>query len=195
MFKKDGSEVPSAQTRSAQGTTGPRTSASNRGGGPATIGPSITIKGNVSGDEDLLIQGRIDGKVNLAKHNVTIGSNGRVKADVHGRTVVVEGEVEGDLRGQEQIILRQTAKVDGSIAAPRVTLEDGAVFRGAIEMDSSAKTEKKGLETAPAKPEKPEKPEKKDAAGVKSEAKIGGDRSSAASGSTGSSNKTLSTSS
>jgi cytoskeletal protein CcmA (bactofilin family) len=103
------------------------------------IGPSITIKGDVSGDEDLVIQGRIEGKVNLGQHNVTIGPDGRVKADVHGRTVIVEGEVEGDLRAQEQIILRQTAKVQGSIAAPRVSLEDGAVFRGGIEMDASGK--------------------------------------------------------
>jgi len=106
------------------------------------IGPSITIKGDVSGDEDLVIQGRIEGRVDLAQHNVTIGADGRVKADVYGRTVIVEGEVEGDLRGQEQIILRQTAKVQGSIAAPRVSLEDGAVFRGGIEMDGSGKPQK-----------------------------------------------------
>ena len=110
------------------------------------IGPSITIKGDVSGDEDLVIQGRIEGKVNLGQHNVTIGPDGRVKADVHGRTVIVEGEVEGDLRAQEQIILRQTAKVLGSITAPRVSLEDGAVFRGGIEMDSSGKSLKSAAE-------------------------------------------------
>ena len=86
-----------------------------------------------------MIQGRIEGKVKLAKHNVTIGSDGHVKADVDGRTVVVEGQVEGDLRAKEQIILRHTARVEGSIAAPRVTLEDGAVFRGGIEMDASVK--------------------------------------------------------
>ena len=112
------------------------------------IGPSITINGDVSGDEDLVIQGRIEGKVHLAQHNVTIGPEGRVKADVHGRTVVVEGEVEGNLRGQEQIILRHTAKVEGSIAAPRVSLEDGASFRGGIEMDVSGKPPKPADEKA-----------------------------------------------
>lgn len=140
MFKKDGSETSPAQPRSAQTPSG-RTPAPNKGG-PAMIGPSITIKGDVSGDEDLIIQGRIEGKVDLAQHNVTIGADGRVKADVHGRTVIVEGEVEGDLRAQEQIILRQTAKVQGSIAAPRVSLEDGAVFRGGIEMDASGKPQR-----------------------------------------------------
>jgi cytoskeletal protein CcmA (bactofilin family) len=183
MFKKDGSEVSPAQPRSAQGMVGARTPASPRSAGTATIGPSITIKGNVSGDEDLLIQGRIDGKVNLAKHNVTIGSNGRVKADVHGKTVIVEGEVEGDLRGQEQIILRQTAKVNGSIAAPRVTLEDGAVFRGAIEMDASGKTLKNGPEKEPAK---------KEMSPSKDDTKSDDSRTDAAGSSTESSSKTLS---
>jgi cytoskeletal protein CcmA (bactofilin family) len=86
-----------------------------------------------------MIQGQVEGKVKLAKHNVTIGSDGHVKADVSGRTVVVEGRVEGDIHAQEQIILRHTARVEGSIAAPRVTLEDGAVFRGGIEMDAGGK--------------------------------------------------------
>lgn len=138
MFKKDSSAASSIQPRPPQSAAG-RTPPPRRGGGPATIGPSITIKGDVSGDEDLMIQGRIEGTVKLAKHNVTIGSDGHVKANVHGRTVVVEGEVEGDLRGKEQIILRHTARVEGSIAAPRVTLEDGAVFRGGIEMDAGGK--------------------------------------------------------
>lgn len=138
MFKKDASEASSAQPRPAQSAAG-RTSAPRRSGGAATIGPSIKIKGDVSGDEDLLIQGQVEGKIKLGKHNVTIGSDGHVKADVHGRTVVVEGQVEGDLRAMEQIILRHTARVEGSISAPRVTLEDGAVFRGGIEMDAGGK--------------------------------------------------------
>ena len=138
MFKKDASEASATQPRPQQ-TSGGRTPAPRRGGGQATIGASITVKGDVSGDEDLMIQGRVEGKIKLSKHNVTIGPDGSVKADVHGRTVVVEGQVEGDLRGKDQIILRHTARVEGSISAPRVTLEDGAVFRGGIEMDGSAK--------------------------------------------------------
>jgi cytoskeletal protein CcmA (bactofilin family) len=146
MFKKDDNDASATQPRTSL-TSPAKAPAPRRGGGPATIGPSITIKGDVSGDEDLMIQGRIEGKVKLAKHNVTIGSDGQVKADVHGKTVVVEGQVEGDLRGQEQIILRHTARVEGSIAAPRVTLEDGAVFRGGIEMDAGAKEMKSAAAT------------------------------------------------
>ena len=141
MFKKDENESSSVQARPAQSVAG-RSPAPQKSGGGATIGPSIKIKGDVSGDEDLLIQGQIEGKVKLGKHNVTIGSDGHVKADVHGRTVVVEGQVEGDLHAKEQIVLRHSARVEGSIAAPRVTLEDGAVFRGGIEMDAGAKNGK-----------------------------------------------------
>ena len=136
MFKKDGTDASSAQPRPAQGAAA-RAPSPHRGGGPATIGPSIAFKGDVSGDEDLMVQGRVEGKIKLTKHNVTVGPDGRVKADVHGRTVVIEGQVEGDVRGEEQIILRHTARVEGTIAAPRVTLEDGAMFRGGIEMEAA----------------------------------------------------------
>ncbi len=158
MFKKDNNEQgSSAQQHSAPSVSGNRNPAPRKGGGTATIGPSITVKGDVSGDEDLVIQGRVEGTVKLAKHNVTIGGNGRVKADVHGRTVVVEGEVTGDIRAQEQIILRHTAQVEGGIAAPRVALEDGAVFRGSIEMDAtSAKPEMKAtLKNEPVSADRP----------------------------------------
>ncbi len=176
MFKKDGSETSPAQPRPAQTPSG-RNPAPRIDGGSAMIGPSITIKGDVSGDEDLVIQGRIEGRVDLAQHNVTIGADGRVKADVCGRTVIVEGEVEGDLRGQEQIILRQTAKVQGSIAAPRVSLEDGAVFRGGIEMDGSGK---------------PQKPAGEKMTVPKNEANVEGDRSGKPTSASESTGKTIS---
>lgn len=138
MFKKDQNDhSPTAHPRPAQASpTKPQ--GVPRAGGSAVIGASITVKGDVSGDEDLVILGRVEGTVNLAQHNVTIGPSGRVKADVRGKMVIVEGEIEGDLKAGEQIILRNTAKVEGSICAPRVALEDGAVFRGGIEMDSAA---------------------------------------------------------
>jgi cytoskeletal protein CcmA (bactofilin family) len=102
----------------------------------ATIGPSIFIKGDLSGDEDLVIEGRVEGKIDLKQHNVTIGKNGRVHADVFGNTVVIEGEVDGNLFAQQQAILRQSGAVRGNITAPRVMLEDGSRFRGSIDMES-----------------------------------------------------------
>ena len=104
----------------------------------AIIGPSITIKGDVTGEEDLLIQGRVEGKVDLAQHNVTVGANGRIKANIFGRSVTVEGEVEGDLHAEEQIAIRKSGRVLGNVSAPRVTIEDGAMFKGSIDMDRKA---------------------------------------------------------
>jgi cytoskeletal protein CcmA (bactofilin family) len=107
-------------------------------GDRANIGRSITIKGDISGDEDLHIQGTVDGSVNLKEYNVTIDPEGRVKADVHGRTITVQGQVEGDLFGGEQVILRPSCRVSGNITAPRVSLEDGANFRGTIDMEANS---------------------------------------------------------
>jgi len=105
-------------------------------GDRANIGRSITIKGDISGDEDLVIQGAVEGSVNLKENNVTINSEGRVKADIHGRTITVEGHVEGDLLGEEQVVLSPSCRVRGNITAPRVALEDGANFRGTIDMEA-----------------------------------------------------------
>ncbi len=104
----------------------------------ALIGPSIEIKGNLSGTEDLQIEGRIDGKIELLQCSVTVGTNGRVNADITGRKIVVMGEVNGDMYGEEQIVLRPTSVVKGNLFAPRVTLEDGAKFKGSIDMTSKA---------------------------------------------------------
>jgi cytoskeletal protein CcmA (bactofilin family) len=111
-----------------------RSGPSKAGRERATIGRSITIRGDVTGDEDLLIQGRVDGSVNLKQHSVTVGSEGEVKANISGRVVTVEGSVEGNLSAEEQVILRSSARVQGDIAAPRLVLEDGARFRGGVDM-------------------------------------------------------------
>src|SRR4030042_3848290 len=102
----------------------------------ALIGPSIEIKGTLSGGEDLVVEGLVEGKIELAQHSVTIGTSGRIKADIQGRSIVIMGEVEGNLLGSEQIILRQSSKVRGNLVAPRVSLEDGADFKGNIDMTS-----------------------------------------------------------
>ncbi len=146
MWKKDSDEQTSGPrvtpTTSAPVPPKPapveRPAHSNASGERATIGPSIRIRGDVSGDEDLLVQGQIEGSVDLTQHSVTIGAEGRVRANVSGRSVVVEGEVNGDLQGLEQVILRRSAKVQGNITSPRVIIEDGASFRGGIDMGGDA---------------------------------------------------------
>src|SRR5688572_1240193 len=116
-----------------------------RSGDRATIGASIIIKGDLSGGEDLVIEGRVEGKVDLKQHNVTIGRSGRVKADVFGKVITIEGEVDGNVFAQEQAILRQAGAIRGNITAPRVILEDGSRFKGSIDMeakDSSSRNER-----------------------------------------------------
>jgi cytoskeletal protein CcmA (bactofilin family) len=105
----------------------------------AVIGPTITIKGDLIGEEDLLIEGRVEGKVEFRNHSVTVGKNGRIKADINGKTIAVEGNVEGNLFGEEQLIVRQSGTVRGNIVAPRVALEDGSNFKGSIDMSPKDK--------------------------------------------------------
>jgi cytoskeletal protein CcmA (bactofilin family) len=99
------------------------------------IGATIKIKGEISGDENLLIEGSVVGSVALGGHDLTIGQNGDVEADLKAKTVKVEGQVTGDIHGEEKVIITKTGRVRGNITAPRVTLEDGAKFKGAIDMD------------------------------------------------------------
>lgn len=99
------------------------------------IGPSITIKGEVSGEEDLLIQGKVEGTISLKDQEVSVGQSGEVTADVNARVVKIEGKVTGDISGTEKVVISQSGNVRGNIVAPRVTLEDGAIFKGSIDMD------------------------------------------------------------
>ncbi|MGB6865563.1 MAG: polymer-forming cytoskeletal protein [Candidatus Aminicenantaceae bacterium] len=109
----------------------------------ALIGSSIKIEGSLSGGEDLFVEGRVKGKIDLGQYSVTIGTNGRIKADIHGRSIVVMGEVQGNLHGLEQIILQKSSKVRGNLFAARVSLEDGADFKGSIDMTSKPEVEAK----------------------------------------------------
>jgi cytoskeletal protein CcmA (bactofilin family) len=104
----------------------------------AGIGASIRIVGDVTGDEDITILGKIEGKIVLPKHSVTIGQSGRVKADIQAKFVSVAGEVHGNLIAGEQIVIRKTATMLGNLTAPRVGLEDGCRFRGSVEMEAPA---------------------------------------------------------
>ena len=119
--------------------TEPARPAAPRGSSPATgtatIGPSIRIKGDLVGEENLIIEGQVEGTIHLDKNDLTIGSNGRVKADIQAKGVIVEGQLEGDIQGKEKVVIRRTGNMRGNIVAPRVTLEDGAMFKGSIEME------------------------------------------------------------
>lgn len=124
----------------------------------AIIGPSIQLDGDLRGQEDLLIEGEVNGTVQLRNNSLTIGSQGKIKADVYAKEIHVDGLVEGDLFGAERVVIRKSAQVRGNITSPRVSLEEGARFKGSIEMDSAAvesalgKNRGASVAAAPAKP-------------------------------------------
>ena len=99
------------------------------------IGPGIKINGDISGDENLVIKGKVDGKVDLGSNEVEIDQSGHVTADVSAKVVKIAGKVRGDIDGSEKVIISKSGNVKGNIVAPRVTLEDGAKFKGSIDMD------------------------------------------------------------
>ena len=106
----------------------------------ARIGGSVSIKGDLYGEEDLFIEGRIEGKITVKKGSVTVGEKGRVHADVEATNIQVAGEVEGDLVGREQVVLLETGRVLGNIKAKSVILQNGAQFKGSIDMETATKT-------------------------------------------------------
>jgi cytoskeletal protein CcmA (bactofilin family) len=145
MWKKPEEEKSESKTLSIRKT--PMEQLKER----AIIGPSISIKGTLAGEEDLMIQGQVEGKIDLKNNNITVGKNGRIKADIFGKVISIEGEVEGNLFGDEKIILRQSAVVRGNMIAPRVHLEEGARFKGSIDMDARGESGQPTLQEAPAK--------------------------------------------
>jgi cytoskeletal protein CcmA (bactofilin family) len=114
------------------------------------IGKSVIIKGELNGSEDLTIEGAVEGKIELRQNVLTIGPNGKIKAQVFAKSVVILGEVTGNVTASEKVDIRDNGSVDGDITAPRVAIAEGAHFRGSIDMQRS------GAKPAEAKADKPE---------------------------------------
>jgi cytoskeletal protein CcmA (bactofilin family) len=113
----------------------------------ASISNGIRIKGDVTGSEDLFVDGQIEGKLDLGNASVTIGPNGRVNADITAREVIVRGHVEGKVSGRERVQLSSTGRVNGEVQTERLAIEDGAVLRGKVE---AGKVPAKAAEPRPA---------------------------------------------
>jgi len=124
-------------------------------GRPALIGPGIRVNGDISGDENLVIEGKVDGKISLEHNQVEVGQTGRVNADITAKVIKIAGEVRGDITGTEKVIISRSGNVHGNIVAPRMTLEDGAIFKGSIDMDPSESAKAKLSGTAKKAVEKP----------------------------------------
>ena len=101
----------------------------------SVIGPSLVFRGMLAAEEDLLVQGRIEGSINHSGSNLTIGANGEVKADISARKVIVQGSLYGDVRASDTIIVEASARVQGNLFAPRISLKEGCRFKGSIDMD------------------------------------------------------------
>jgi cytoskeletal protein CcmA (bactofilin family) len=98
------------------------------------IGKSVVIKGELNGSEDLTIEGHVEGTIQLRDHVLTIGPNGRIKAQVFAKAVVVLGEMTGNVTASDKVDIRDNGSVDGDIVAPRVAIAEGAHFRGSVDM-------------------------------------------------------------
>src|SRR5450631_3689630 len=109
----------------------PQNSATDRA---SVLGPTLYFKGDLSAEEDLLIQGRVEGSIKHTQR-LTIGAQGSVKANIRAQLIIVEGTVDGDLQAEKSVLVKETAKVRGNIFAPTVSIMEGANFSGTIDMD------------------------------------------------------------
>lgn len=139
MFNKRDQQESESTVGAREASSAPKPAA-RHGGGTAMIGPSIHVDGKLRGEEDLVIEGKVKGTVELKNNSVTIGSQGDVAADIYAHSIFVDGRMDGQLVASEQVVIRKSARVKGSIAAPRVSLEDGAQFNGSIDMDAKGET-------------------------------------------------------
>jgi cytoskeletal protein CcmA (bactofilin family) len=116
------------------------------------IGKSVVIKGELSGSEDLTIEGQVDGKIELRQNVLTIGPNGRIKAMVFAKAVIVQGEVTGNITASEKVDIRDNGSVDGDITSPKVAIAEGAHFRGSIDMQRGGVKVPEPAKAAPTPP-------------------------------------------
>ena len=115
-----------------QGMDAPQT------GEVAHIGKSVVIKGELSGSEDLYVDGNVEGKIELRNHSLTVGPNGKVKADVSAKAVVIQGKLEGSVNASDRVELRKTAVVTGDLTTQRIAIEEGAFLKGKVEVQKEA---------------------------------------------------------
>jgi cytoskeletal protein CcmA (bactofilin family) len=134
----------------ARPTTGAATSPVLPTGEQATIGKSLIVKGEVSGSESLYIDGKVEGAINLPGNRVTVGRNGQVAANITAREVVVLGKVRGNVQASDRVDIRSEGSLTGDVAAARISIEDGAYFKGGIDIRKPGDTKNGVIATEPA---------------------------------------------
>ncbi len=153
MWKRDESVRPTSGQPAAQ----PQPAVSRPDSGAnlerevVNIGKSVVIKGELTGSEDLTVEGQVEGTIQLRDHVLTIGPNGKIRAQVFAKSVIVLGEVNGNVTATEKVDIRDNGSVDGDIVSPRVAIAEGAHFRGSVDMQR-AKSGQPGKPAGDGKP-------------------------------------------
>ena len=137
----------SIESRPSDSTRPPAASAA------AIVGAALVINGELSGNEDVVVAGRFEGKITLPSNSVMVSQGGQVEADILAKVIQIEGQMTGDIQGGERVVITATGQMEGRISAPRVVLIDGARFKGSIDMDATgnAPSARSREATAPAK--------------------------------------------
>lgn len=163
MWKRDEAVRPaSGQSAAAPPSpTSPSSAAHSAAGHPQTmestvnIGKSVVIKGELNGSEDLTIEGQVEGTIQLRDHVLTIGANGKIKAQVFAKSVIVLGEVLGNVTASEKVDIRDNGSVEGDIVSPRVAIAESAHFKGSVDMQRKGAAPKSVAATATPQPTAP----------------------------------------
>ena len=134
--------VPAAPSFEATPRPAPAPAAPSSSGEQATIGKSLVIKGEVTGSESLYIDGKVEGSISLPGNRVTVGRNGQVSANISAREVVVLGKVRGNVTASDRVDIRSEGSLTGDVAAQRISIEDGAFFKGGIDIRKPGANEK-----------------------------------------------------
>lgn len=145
MWKRDDAVRPTSGLSPASGTPHPAVASPESATRPAeprrhvekevaNIGKSVVIKGELSGSEDLTVDGQVEGKIELRQNVLTVGPNGKIRAEIFAKAVVVLGEVVGNITATDKVDIREHGSVEGDLVAPRVGIAEGALFRGSIDM-------------------------------------------------------------
>jgi cytoskeletal protein CcmA (bactofilin family) len=137
--QKSSTEVP-AQKPSGWTEVAVKSGASRGGGAVAHIGKSIKIRGDLSGEEDLVLDGHIEGRVELSDHHLTVGPNGHIQAELAAKEITIDGRVVGNVTASERVEIGETGHLDGDVEAPRILVQEGAQLNGTVTMKARSAT-------------------------------------------------------
>jgi len=164
MWKRDeavkptsGPTTPAVPSPGSQSASPQQETRHQIGRDVVNVGKSVVIKGELNGSEDLTIEGQVEGKIELKDHVLTIGPNGKIKAQVFAKALIVLGEVNGNVSATEKVEIRDGGSVDGDIVSPRVAIAEGAHFRGSVDMQRKT-GQGQGQQQRPANQSMPQQP-------------------------------------